>query len=212
LDKLLFNETRLGNLIEITGKKGTGKTQISLLICAISSLYNKRIVYIDGSWNFRAERIKLIIDKYLAYKEDSDIYLKNIAYQRIFELNDLVKLIKKIKIFDFDVILFDDIIPMFIYNFKENMGLEVRSFIKDLSLITLSKKITIIFTNTITEKIDKETKKIQSKELFYHDIIRYVHYKFYLQAHPINKRITECKLFHPYNVNNITTDIDLSNL
>jgi RecA/RadA recombinase len=212
LDKLLFNETKFGNLIEITGKKGSGKTQISFLICAVNSLYNKRIIYIDGSGNFRPERIKSIIDKYHIHKENSNTHLKNIAYQRVYELNDLVKLIKKIKILNFDLILLDDIPPMFIYKFKDNTHLEVRSFIKDLSLITLSKKTTIIFTNTIAEKIDKDGKIMHLRELFFHDIIRYVHYKFYLQVNPLNKRITECRLFHPYNIHNLTTAIDLSDL
>ena len=140
MDKLLFNETKFGNLIEITGKKGSGKTQISFLICAVSSLYNKRIIYIDGSGNFRPERIKSIIDKYLIHKENSNTYLKNIGYKRVYELSDLVKLIKKIKILNFDLILLDDITPMFIYKFRDNTHLEVRSFIKNIFINNLVKK------------------------------------------------------------------------
>lgn len=153
-----------------------------------------------------------MIDKYLVHKENSNTYLKNIVYQRIYEVSELTKLIEKIKIFNFDLILFDDIIPLFIYKFKDNIRLEVRSFFKDLSLITLSKKMTIIFTNTIVEKIGKEGEIIYLRELFFHDIIRYVHYKFHLQVNPINKRITECRLLHPYNIHNLKTNIDLSNL
>jgi hypothetical protein len=101
---------------------------------------------------------------------------------------------------------------MFIYKFKDKTHLEVRNFIKDLSLITLSKKMTIIFTNPITEKIDKNGEIIYLRELFFHDIIRYVHYTFYLQVNSVNKRITECKLFHPHDTNNLQTAIDLSDL
>jgi hypothetical protein len=152
-----------------------------------------------------------MIDKYLVHKENSNTYLKNIGYQRIYELSVLTRLIEKIKILNFDLILLDDITSLFIYKFKDNTRLEVRSFIKDLSLITLSKKMTIIFTNTIVEKIGKEGKIIHLRELFFHDILRYVHYKFYLQVNPINKRITECRL-HPYNIHNLKTNIDLSDL
>ena len=205
---------KFGNLVEITGKKGSGKTQISFSICAINSINNEKTLYIDGSGNFRPERIKSMIDKHLNNKniDESNFYLKNIAYQRIYELDDLIKLIKKIKILDFDIIILDDIIPMFIYKFKYNTRLEVRSFIRELSLITFSKKKMIVFTNTVIEKMDKEGKDVYLRELFFHDIIRYVHYKFYLQINQDNKQIIECKLIHPYSINNSKTFINISNL
>ena len=130
LDKLLYNEKKIGNLIELTGKKGSGKTQISFLICAISSLNNRRTIYIDGSGNFRPERIKSMIDRYLNNKEESKIYLKNIAYKRIYELGDIIEILKKIRILNFDLMVLDDVIPMFTYKFKDNIRLEVRRFNK----------------------------------------------------------------------------------
>ncbi len=208
LDRLLFNAMKIGNLVEITGKKGSGKTQISFLICAINSLNRKKTIYIDGSGNFRPERIKSMIDRYLTDKDESILYLRNISYKRIYESGDLMELIKKIKILNFDLILLDDILPMFAYKSKDNTRLEVRRFIRDLSFITLSKKIMIVFTNTVIERIDKESQKMYLRELFFHDLIRYVHYKFHLQINPFNKRITECKLIHPYNKQNSNTYIN----
>ena len=77
---------------------------------------------------------------------------------------------------------------------------EVKRFVRDLSLITLLKKTCIIFTNIIYEKKDIDGKNIHSREIFFHDIIRYVHFKFYLQSNLNNlndKRLIECKLIHP---------------
>lgn len=203
LDKLLYKEIRHSYLIEIAGKRGSGKTQVSFSICAINSINNKKTIYIDGSGSFRPERIKSIIDNNLPDNEEkgkSEIYLKNISYQRIYDLDDLSKLIKKIKIMDFDFTIFDDIIPMFIYKSKDNTRSEVKRFVRDLSLITLLKKTCIIFTNIIYEKKDIDGKNIHSREIFFHDIIRYVHFKFYLQSNLNNlndKRLIECKLIHP---------------
>jgi RecA/RadA recombinase len=210
LDKLLGNEMKSGSLIEITGKKGSGKTQISFLICAINSMNNKKIIYVEGSGNFRPERIKSMIDKYSISNVDSKEYLKNVIYQRIYELDDLFKLINKIKILNLDILILDDIIPMFLYKFRENTRLEMRSFIRELSLITLSKKIIILFTNTLIETVNEDSKNKYLRELFFHDILRYVHFKFLLQTNNNNKEIIECTLVHPYSINNTKTDIDLS--
>jgi RecA/RadA recombinase len=192
----MYRETNKGQLIEIAGKKGSGKTQLNFSICAINSINNKKTIYLDGSGSFRPERIKSIIDRNLIEGEDSKPYLKNISYQRIYDLDDLEKIIKKIKIMDFDFVIIDDIIPMFMYRFKDSGRVEIRRFVRDLSLITLSKKITIIFTNIIFEKNSHE-KNIYQSELFFYDIIRYVHFKFHLKSDLKNKRITECKLIQP---------------
>ena len=152
-----------------------------------------------------------MIDGYLNNKEESKIYLKNIAYKRIYELGDLIEILKKIRILNFDLIVLDDVIPMFTYKFKDNTRLEVRRFIRDLSMVTLSRKIMIIFTNTVTEKRDKDGKNIHLQELFFHDIIRYVHYKFYLQINPYNKKITECRLIHPHIIKHSKAYINLNN-
>ena len=173
---------------------------------------NKKIIYADGSGDFRPERIKSMMDKILATKGQSNTYLKNIVLLRIYELDDLFNLIKKIKLLSFDILILDDIIPLFLYRFKEKTRLEVRRFIRELSLITLSKKISIIFTNVIVEKFNKEGENAQPRELFYHDIIRYVQHKFLLQATPNNKEISELRLVHPYTTHHSKIYIDLSNL
>ncbi|MGN6615508.1 MAG: hypothetical protein ACTHKC_10770 [Candidatus Nitrosocosmicus sp.] len=197
LDNIIYRETSKGQLMEVVGKKGSGKTQLNFSICAINSINNKKTIYLDGSGSFRPERIKSIIDRNLTNREDSKPYLKNIAYQRIYDVDDLEKIIKKIKIMDFDFVIIDDIIPMFMYRFKDSGRVEIRRFVRDLSLITLSKKTIIIFTNIIFEKNDLQKKDIHQSELFFHDIIRYVHFKFHLQSNLKNKRINECKLIQP---------------
>lgn len=153
-----------------------------------------------------------MIDKNIENREKCNLYLKNIAYQRIYNLGNFTKLIKKIEAIDFDFIILDDIIPMFSYQFKGNTRLEIRKLIRELSLITLSKKINIIFTNIITEKTNTDKKNNQLRELFFHDIIRYVHYKFYLSKDLNNHKIVELKLVHPHEKSSSKVFIDLSKL
>ncbi len=182
---------------------------MSFLICAVSGINNKKIIYAGASGNFRPERIKLMMDKILIDNKESKTYLKNIIYQRIYEFDDLAKLVKKIKIINFDILILDDIIPLFLHKFKENTRLEVRNLVRELSMITLSKKIIVLFTNIVIEKVNKDGKGTFLHELFFHDIVRYVHFKFFLKNHHNNKQVIECKLIHPYNKKNSKTDIDL---
>ena len=209
IDKILCDNTKSGYLIEIAGKKGSGKTQLSFLICAVSGVNNKKIIYAGASGNFRPERIKVMMDKILIDNNETKIYLKNIIYQRIYEFDDLAKLVKKIKIINFDILILDDIIPLFLYKFKENTRLEVRNLIRELSMISLSKKIIVLFTNMVIEKVNKDGKGTFLHELFFHDIVRYVHFKFFLKNHHSNKQVIECKLIYPYNKKNSKTDLDL---
>ncbi len=149
------------------------------------------------------------MDKTLIDNNESNRYLKNIIYQRIYEFDDLAKLVKKIKIMNFDILILDDIIPLFLHKFKENTRLEVRNLFRELSMITLSKKIIVLFTNIVIEKVKQDGKGTFLQELFFHDIVRYVHFKFFLKNNHGNKQIIECKLIHPYNKKNSKTDIDL---
>ena len=149
---------------------------------------------------------KTLIDN----NHETNIYLKNIVYQRIYELEDLAKLAKKIKLINFDILILDDIIQIFLNIFKENTRLEVRSFLREMSMLTLSKKIIILFTNITIEKVSKDGKGTYMHELFFHDILRYVHFKFFLKNHHNNKQIIECKTIYPYSKKNSKTDVDLS--
>jgi hypothetical protein len=172
---------------------------------------NQKIIYVDGSGNFRPERVKSMMDKLSNGNPESKKYLKNIIYQRIYEFDDLTKMVNKIKIINFDILILDDILPIFLFRFKDNTRIEVRKFLRELSMITISKKKIILFTNIAIEKVNKDGKGNALHELFFHDIIRYVHFKFFLKNHRNNRQLIECKLLYPYNAKNPKTDIDFGN-
>ena len=125
--------TQKGSLIELIGKKGAGRTELVYLICSLNSIRSKKTLYLDGSGNFRPEVIKEYLLK-LANANDDDLrnFLKKITYQRIYEVDKLIILLKKIKVLEIDCVILDDVIPLFLYNQNKNIRQEVRRFIREI--------------------------------------------------------------------------------
>ena len=188
--------TQNGTLIELVGKKGAGRTHLVYLICSLNSIRSKKTLYLDGSGNFRPE----VINEYLlkmANANDWELkkFLKKIIYQRIYEVDNLNLVLKRIKVLEIDCVIFDDVIPLFLYNQNKNMRQEVRRFIREISLIAITKKISIFFTSTLIEKFEETSLERINYELFYHDIIRYVHIKANIKRR--NQNTVECVFIHP---------------
>ena len=188
--------TQKGSLIELIGKKGAGRTELVYLICSLNSIRSKKTLYLDGSGNFRPEVIKEYLLK-LANANDDDLrnFLKKITYQRIYEVDKLIILLKKIKVLEIDCVILDDVIPLFLYNQNKNIRQEVRRFIREIALIAIAKKISIVFTSTLIEKFEENSFERLNYELFYHDIIRYVHIKASIKRRIHN--MIECEFIHP---------------
>lgn len=211
LDELLGCIIQAGSLIEIIGKKGSGKTDLTLLICAINSINRKKTLYGDGSGNFRPEKINQFLKKMT--NNDQEITkssLKRIIYQRIYEIDEITNLIRKIKVLDIDCVILDNMIPKFLYRHNGNSRLEIRKFVREIALIALTKKICIIFTSTIIEKFETNQDDKVQYELFYHDIIRYVHIKMLIQER--NKEIINCNLIYPKKTDYSKLTIEINTL
>jgi hypothetical protein len=201
--------TRNGTLIELIGKKGNGRTQLLYLICALSSTKSKKTLYVDGSGKFRPEVIYEFLQEITNVSDkELRIFLKNITYQRVYEIDKLISLLKKIKVLDIDCVILDDVIPLFLYNQNKNIRHEVRRFIREIALIAITKKISMVFTSTLVEKFDGNSFEGIHYELFYHDIIRYVHIKAVIQRKTQN--IIECTFIHPPTLMNSKLSINLN--
>lgn len=200
--------TQKGSLIELIGKKGAGRTELVYLICSLNSIRSKKTLYLDGSGNFRPEVIKEYLLK-LANANDDDLrnFLKKITYQRIYEVDKLIILLKKIKVLEIDCVILDDVIPLFLYNQNKNIRQEVRRFIREIAFIAITKKIGIVFTSTLVEKFEETSFERINYELFYHDIIRYVHIKASIKRRTQN--MIECEFIHPKHLINSRLSINL---
>ena len=164
-------------------------------------------MYLDGSGNFRPEVINEYLLK-LANANDEDLrnFLKKITYQRIYEIDKLIILLKKIKVLEIDCVILDDVIPLFLYNQNKNIRQEVRRFIREIALIAITKKISIVFTSTLIEKFEETSFERINYELFYHDIIRYVHIKASIKRRTQN--MIECEFIHPKHLINSRLSIN----
>ena len=203
--------TQNGTLIELVGKKGAGRTHLVYLICSLNSVRSKKTLYLDGSGNFRPE----VINEYLlkisnANDEELRKFLKKITYQRIYEVDKLVLLMKKIKVLEIDCVILDDVIPLFLYNQNKNIRQEVRRFIREIALIAIAKKISVVITNTLIEKFEETSFERINYELFYHDVIRYVHIKASIKRRTQNT--IECEFIHPKHLidSRLSINLDMS--
>ncbi|TVP39660.1 DNA repair and rombination protein RadB [Candidatus Nitrosocosmicus arcticus] len=200
--------TQNGTLIELVGKKGAGRTHLVYLICSLNSIRSKKTLYLDGSGNFRPEVIYEFLKKIANVSgEELRIFLKKITYQRIYEVYILINLLKKIKVLDIDCVIINDVIPLFLYNQNKNIRQEVRRFVRELALIAITKKISIVFTSTLVEKFEENSFESINYELFYHEIIRYVHIKAIIQRRTQN--MIECTFIHPKNLIDSKLSINL---
>jgi len=200
--------TQKGTLIELVGKKGVGRTQLVYLICSLNSIRSKKTLYLDGSGNFRPEVIKEYLLKISnANDEELKKFLKKITYQRIYEVDKLVLLLKKIRVLEIDCVILDDVIPLFLYNQNKNIRQEVKRFIREIALIAIAKKISIVITNTLIEKFEENSFESLNYELFYHDVIRYVHIKASIKRRTRNT--IECEFIHPKHLIDSRLSINL---
>ena len=200
--------TQNGTLIELVGRRGTGRTHLVYLICSLNSIRSKKTLFLDGSGSFRPELIKEHLLRITdANDEKVRNFLKKITYQRIYEVDKLINLLKKIKVLEIDCVILDDVVPLFLYNQNKNIKLEVRRFIREIALIAVIKKISIVFTSTLIEKFDENSLDRINYELFYHDVIRYVHIKASIKT--MTHNTIECEFIHPQHLVNSRFSIDM---
>ena len=193
---MLFYFRETGSLIEVAGEKGSGKTSLLHMICAINTLENKKTLYIDGSGNFRPERIHDYLEELAVYKTEQIMeFLRNISFVRIYEPDNIFSLLKKMKLLNLDHVVIDDLIVLFLHNQKSKMRFEVRWFVREMAIIALVKRINIIFTNTIMSKIGNDDDRPVFYELFYNDLVRYVHVKALLEKS--NTNVIDCNIVYP---------------
>lgn len=167
------------------------------MICLINTLDNKKTLYIDGSGDFRPEKILTYLEKSSNYSDSERInkYLKNISYVRIYEPDSIFNILRRIRLLDVDCVVIDDLIILCLHSLRSKMRFEVRMFVRDMALLALVKKINIIFTNTIISKLEAMDSEPIFYELFYNDLVRYVHVRGVL--HKITENVIDCSFIYP---------------
>ena len=141
------------HLTMIYGKAATGKTTCCMLAAIEQLKQNKKVIYIDTENGFSLDRFKQLAG------EDYNRYLDNLFISKINDFKNQGKKIKELMLFieksKFSLIIVDTIgiyYRRIVKSHKDLANNMLISQIKDLQEI--SKKVPVIITNQVYNKID----------------------------------------------------------
>jgi DNA repair protein RAD51 len=190
LDKVFSGGLRNGTITEITGLRGTGKTQLALQFAITPLINNKKILFIDTTVEFRPERFLQILQS----RNLSSSLLENLHISRVTDTQKQIEILNNFKIEDFSLLIIDNITDLFSFEYSKKEHLNEKNinfgnYMINISKLALLKNIPIIITNQILSHDDK------NYERMYAQLENYIHQK--IQLEKIKKSYT-CKITSPF--------------
>ncbi len=170
LDEFLLGGIHYGVITDIYGANGTGKTQLLLQICMNSIRHGGNVLYLDTTGGFRPERI---LEMQKNQNLDYDL-LEKITVLRITNTSEQINSIKIMTEQNFSLIAIDNITDLFSYEYQnEDLTFQKNDlfmkFMRQLSLVSINKKIPVVITNMIRNIEGKEMENMKSAiDLFTH--------------------------------------------
>lgn len=163
LDEFLLGGIHNCVITDIYGGNGTGKTQLLLQICINSIKNGGTVLYLDTTGNFRPERI---IEMQKNHNSDYDL-LERITVLRIANTSEQINSIEIMKNQSFSLIVIDNITDLFSYEYQnEDLIFEKNTlfmrFMRELSHVSLTKKIPIVITNMVRNFEGNEIENLKS--------------------------------------------------
>ena len=161
LDLILSDGIKGGTITEISGLRGTGKTQLALQF-AIEPLKKNEIVYfIDTTVEFRPERFLEILQSRNLSKD----LLENLHVSHVSNIQQQKDILSKINEENFSLLIIDNISDLFSFEFSEKQYFVERNtyfstYVLQLSKIALLKNIPIIITNQVLNKSEKNYRRM----------------------------------------------------
>ena len=101
LDKIFSGGLQNGIITEISGFRGTGKTQLALQFAIESLSNNKKILFIDTTVEFRPERFLQIIQS----RNLSATLLENLHVSRVTDTQKQIEILKSIEKDNFSLLI-----------------------------------------------------------------------------------------------------------
>ena len=190
LDKIFSGGLQNGIITEISGLRGTGKTQFALQFAIEPLSNNKKILFIDTTVEFRPERFLQMIQS----RNLSTSLLENLHVSRVTDTQKQIEVLKSFEKDSFSLLIIDNIADLFSFEYskKEHIiekNVNFGNYMINLSKLALSKNIPIIITNQILSYDEKNYERMQTQ------LENYVHQKIQLEK---IKNNYACKVITPF--------------
>ena len=190
LDKIFSGGLQNGIITEISGLRGTGKTQLALQFAIESLSNNRKILFIDTTVEFRPERFLQIIQS----RNLSPSLLENLHVSHVTDTQKQIEVLNNLEDDNFSLLIIDNITDLFSFEYakKEHLiekNINFGNYIVKLSKLAQLKNIPIIITNQIFSHNDI---KYQRMHMY---LENYIHQKIQLEKIK-NKYI--CKISSPF--------------
>ena len=190
LDKLFSDGLKNGTITEISGLRGTGKTQFALQFGIEPLINNKKILFIDTTVEFRPERFLQMIKS----RNLSANLLDNLQISRVTNTQEQLEILNNIPDQDFSLLIVDNITDLFAFEYAKREYIieknnNFTNFMIKLSKIALLQNTPIIITNQILQKEDNKYQRM------YMHLENYVHQKIQLEK---TKNDFSCMISSPF--------------
>ena len=190
LDKIFPGGLQNGIITEISGLRGTGKTQLALQFAIELLKNNNKILFIDTTVEFRPERFLQMIQS----RNLSTSLLENLHVSRVTDTQKQIEVLRSFEKDDFSLLVIDNVTDLFSFEYSKKEHLIEKNnnfgnYMIKLSKLTQLKNIPIIITNQIFSHDD-----IHYQRMHVH-LENYIHQKIQLEKTK-NKYI--CKVSSPF--------------
>ena len=190
LDKIFSGGLQNGIITEISGLRGTGKTQFALQFAIEPLSNNKKILFIDTTVEFRPERFLQMIQS----RNLSPSLLENLHVSRVTDTQKQIEVLKSFEKDSFSLLIIDNVTDLFSFEYskKEHLiekNLNFGNYMINLSKLALSKNMPIIITNQILSYDEKNYERMHAQ------LENYVHQKIQLEK---IKNNYACKVITPF--------------
>ena len=190
LDKIFSGGLQNGIITEISGLRGTGKTQLALQFAIESLSNNNKILFIDTTVEFRPERFLQMLQS----RNLPTSLLENLHVSRVTNTQKQIDILKNFNDEDFSLLIIDNLTDLFSFEYsKKEHQIEKNTnfgnYMINLSKLALSKNIPIIITNQILSYDEKNYERMQTQ------LENYVHQKIQLEK---IKNNYACKVITPF--------------
>jgi DNA repair protein RAD51 len=202
LDKIFSGGLQNGMISEISGFRGTGKTQFALQFTIDPLIKNKKILFIDTTVEFRPERFLQMLQS----RNLPSTLLENFHVSHVTNTQKQIEILEHFQDDDFSLLIIDNITDLFSFEYSKKEHLIEKNtnfgnYMIKLSKLAQSNNIPLIITNQIFSHDNTNYQRMHVQ------LENYIHQK--IQLEKIKNRYT-CKLSSPF-INEKKFDYKITN-